>query len=241
MKILIFGATGFIGKKLVANLSLSNEVETAKIQDEESSLIDKIRRSEVIINASGVSRSESEKDFFLYNIYHSQRIFSFINRFEKKTYIYFSSIHYGVDSIYGLSKRYNEFLLETLGFQDKNYFLCLRIPSIFGPGLKPNYVSVVATFCNNLANNLESKIVDGNKSLQLLYVDDLMNTILYKIENRKDNGYELIKSFRETIEITVATLFTKIEDISHQNLNVEGEDKFSYNLQTTYNFYINKL
>ncbi|OIV43208.1 NAD-dependent epimerase/dehydratase family protein [Flavobacterium johnsoniae] len=240
MNILVFGATGFIGKNLISFLSQSHQIEVAKIDDEDVALKNKISSADVIVNASGVSRSNCENDFFLYNIYHSQRIFSFINEFENKMYIYFSSIHYSSDSIYGVSKRYNEFLLNELVFKEKNYFLCLRIPSIFGPGMKPNYVSVVATFCNNIVNKLKSNIVDGDKVLQLLYVDDLLHTINSKIVNRTNKGFEMIEVFSETVEITVNDLFETIKKIEF-NFSENNKDKFLNNLFTTYNFYLNKI
>lgn len=238
MNILIFGATGFIGKNLVSFLSTNNMVEVAKIDDEDLILINKIENADVVINASGVSRSECENDFFFYNIYHSQRIFSFINKFEKKMYIYFSSIHYSSDSIYGFSKRYNEFLLSELDCKEKNYFLCLRIPSIFGPGIKPNYVSVVATFCYNIAHKIESNIIDGNKVLKLLFVDDLIQNINNKIVNKKQIGFELIEFFPETVQISVNDLFNTIENIKFNKADINKNDKFLHNLFVTYNFYL---
>lgn len=238
MNILIFGATGFIGKNLFSYLSSSNIVEVAKIDDEDLILIDKIQNADVIINASGVSRSESESDFFFYNIYHSQRIFSLVNKFERKMYIYFSSTHYSSDSLYGFSKRYNEFLLSELDFKEKNYFLCLRIPSIFGPGMKPNYVSVVATFCNNIANKIESNIIDGNKVLKLLFIDDLIQNIINKMINKKQVGFDLIEFFPETVEISVNDLFNTINNIQFDRADINKSDKFLYNLFVTYKFYL---
>lgn len=241
MKILIFGSTGFIGKNLISFLSENHQIEVAKIDEKDLFLINKIQNADLIINASGVSRSESENDFFLYNIYHSQRIFSFINKFENKMYIYFSSIHYASDSIYGFSKRYNEFLLSELEFKNKNNFLCLRIPSIFGSGMKPNYVSVVATFCNNVANKIESNIVDGNKVLKLLYVEDLLQTINEKIINKKYSGFEMIEFFPETVEISVNDLFETIKKIEFHSGDINNKNKFLNNLLITYNFYLNKI
>lgn len=242
MNILVFGSTGFIGKNLVSFLSIDNMVDVAKIHDDDSILVSKIQKADVVINASGVSRSESENDFFLYNIYHSQRLFSLINKFENKMYIYFSSIHYYTDSIYGFSKRYNEFLLNELDYKNKNYFLCLRIPSIFGAGIKPNYVSVVATFCNNIVNKEESNIIEGDKVIRLLYVNDLINNIKSKIINKKEKGFELIECFPETVEITVRELFETIKSIELNGMNNNNNNnKFLNDLFVTYNFYLNKL
>lgn len=241
MNILIFGGTGFIGKNLVSFLSENHQVDISKINEGDEILLNKIELADVIINASGVSRSESEADFFLYNIYHGQRVFQIINKFENKMYLYFSSIHYYTDSIYGFSKRYNEFMLEELEFKNKNYFLCLRIPSIFGPGIKPNYVSVVATFCNNIVNKISSNIIDGDKVLKLLYIDDLINVISDKIANKSDTGFELIDSFLETEEITVNELYRCINNIELINGNSNKNKRFLSNLSQTYKFYLNKL
>ena len=235
MNILILGATGFIGKNLVSHFSSKHFVFVAKLTDEEAFLLDKIKKADVIINASGVSRSTSENDFFLYNMYYSQKLFTLVNNFENKMYLYFSSIHYYVDTIYGVSKRYNEFLLNSLGYDKKNYFLCLRIPSIFGSGMKPNYVSVVATFCNNIANNKPSSIVDGEKVLQLLYIEDLVNTIILKAENKKNVGYELYENFSEVKEISVNDLYKSITEIANETENVTSD--FLLNLTKTYEFF----
>ncbi|WP_316832388.1 NAD-dependent epimerase/dehydratase family protein [Pedobacter aquatilis] len=236
MNILILGSSGFIGKNLVTNLSCDNDVYIAKIDEDDLLLIEKIQKADVIINAAGVSRSEFEDDFFRYNIYHSQRLFSIINKFENKMYIYFSSIHFGVDSLYGFSKRYNEFLLRESDSKHKNQFLCLRIPSIFGPGVKPDYVSVVATFCNNVATKRKSEVIDGNKILSLLYIDDLINFIKEKINNRSI-GFELVDFFPFTVEITVNALFETINAIGINKTDTIKENKFLNNLSKTYNFY----
>jgi UDP-2-acetamido-2,6-beta-L-arabino-hexul-4-ose reductase len=152
-------------------------------------------------------------------------------------YIYFSSTHFNAPSLYGFSKRYNEFLLRDLNFDNKNQFLCLRIPSVFGPGMKPNYVSVVATFCNNVAKNQESKIIDGGKTIPLLHADDLLSFIDAKISNKIGKGYELVESFPDTIEITVAELFESINTIAHQNKKHNNGSRFLNRLTHIYNFY----
>lgn len=241
MNILILGSTGFIGVNLLNFYSVNNSVDTAKISDDESILYDKIALADVIINAAGVSRSENENDFFLYNIYYSQKLFLLVNKFENKMYIYFSSIHYYVDTIYGVSKRYNEFLLNKLDFQEKNHFLCLRIPSIFGPGMKPNYVSVVATFCHNLVNGLESRIIDGDKILQLLFIDDLIKNIDRKIQNRKSTGYELFDFFQQTVEISVVNLYKSISNLSKGYPAVLNSNNFGEHLSLTYDYFAKKI
>ncbi|MDO3426250.1 MULTISPECIES: NAD-dependent epimerase/dehydratase family protein [Chryseobacterium] len=242
MKILIFGATGFIGKNLVNFFSVNSEVDTAKINEDETVLLKKIEQADIIINAAGVSRSDSENDFFMYNIYYAQKLFLLVNKFENKMFIYFSSIHYYVETIYGISKRYNEFLLTKLGFEKKNYFLCLRIPSIFGPGMKPNYVSVVATFCHNVIHGKESKIIDGDKVLQLLFIDDLVKNISNKIVNRKENGFDLVNYFPETVEISVIKLFESINKIESDFDKIITTNNFSNNLSLTYNYFLdNKI
>jgi UDP-2-acetamido-2,6-beta-L-arabino-hexul-4-ose reductase len=237
MNILIIGSTGFIGQNLVSFLSRSNQVEVAKIGEEEMLLFSKIQKADVIVNASGVSRSKSENDFFLYNIYYSQRLFNLINTCEGKMYLYFSSIHYNSESLYGISKRYNEFLMSELDSKNSNYLLCLRIPGIFGPGIKPNYVSVVATFCYNLANRKVSKIVEGDKIIDLLFIEDLIININKFILYKKEKGFEIIDYFPETVSIKVNNLFDLIKKISLNRINSNLKNNFIEKLLITYNYY----
>lgn len=240
MNILIIGSTGFIGQSLVSFFSKSDEVEVAKIGEEEIVLFSKIQKADIIINASGVSRSNLEKDFFLYNIYYSQRLYNLINNCKGKMYLYFSSIHYNSESLYGISKRYNEFLMSELDSKKDNYLLCLRIPGIFGPGIKPNYVSVVATFCSNLANGEISKIVEGDKIINLLFIEDLINNINKYILCKEDKGFQIIDYFTETVSIDVNNLFNIIKKISLNQISINSKNSFEKKLIVTYNYYKNK-
>ena len=240
MKVLIFGASGFIGSNIANFLSKYHIIDSAKLSESESAIFNKVKCADIIINASGISRSQNESDFFLYNIYYSQRLYSIINQHENKMYVYFSSIHYKSDSLYGLCKRYNEFLLKDIGGLDKNYLVCLRIPGIFGPGMKPNHVSVVATFCYNIANKKESKIIEGEKKIKLLYIDDLVKYIQDQIVLRQNFGFKLIDQFQETNEITVSELFESIKKISIDLDPMIYSTNFYNKLCKTFKSYLNK-
>jgi UDP-2-acetamido-2,6-beta-L-arabino-hexul-4-ose reductase len=158
--------------------------------------------------------------------------------YEKKKLIYFSSIHYHRNDLYGFSKRYNEYLFSKEEFITKNQSFIIRTPGIFGPGSKPNNVSVVSTFCYNIVNKIQSKITDPEKVLEIYYIDDLVSEIINLFENNKH--YNVIQLNSE--QITVKQLFKLIEDISINNFSAIEKlysTNFIDNITKTFNSFKN--
>ena len=93
------------------------------------------------------------------------------------------------NSQYGISKLAGEELFFDYGKATGAKVLVYRFPNLFGKWCRPNYNSVVATFCNNIANDLEIKVNDPNTQLELVYIDDLVNEMILALEGKESRCY----------------------------------------------------
>lgn len=237
-KFLLLGSNGFIGSKLFKYLDNKYIVNSAGVTTAYEELERLVNLSDIIIHTIGVTRSQNESDFYKVNINFSHQLYTILCKYEKKTIIYFSSIHYHRNDIYGFTKRYNEYLFSKEEFLNKNQAFIIRTPGIFGPGAKPNNVSVISTFCYNNVNKIESIINDPEKELEILFIDDLIKLIVNLFEN--NNNIELINP--ETVKISVIGLHNLIKAIGDNTTNELKEtytSAFLKNITTTYNSFKN--
>jgi UDP-2-acetamido-2,6-beta-L-arabino-hexul-4-ose reductase len=234
-KILIFGATGFIGSSLSNILSLEYDILAAKINEDPYVLESKIKEASIVIHAAGVSRSNNEDDFFRFNMHYSTILFDLVAKYENKTIVYFSSIHYYHDNLYGISKRYNEYLINQAKITGKNRVLCYRTPGVYGIGSRHDYVSVVSTFCYRIANNLPVTVTDPSKSLQLIWIEDLIAIIKEDINLTFQSGIKLIEP--QTDQISVGDLYDLISKFNANILkqyNANKDDNFENKILNTF-------
>ena len=178
INLLITGADGFIGKNLVARLKQAGQrfsLQTFTRGQTYAELEEKIKKCDVIIHIAGVNRADKEADFIKGNAELTEKLAIFAQSSNRKLKIIFSSsIHAGKDGAYGLSKALAEDKLLALQKNNKINLAILRLPHLFGKWSRPNYNSVVSTFCNNIINGKPNKIDDPSVILDLLYIDDLM-------------------------------------------------------------------
>jgi UDP-2-acetamido-2,6-beta-L-arabino-hexul-4-ose reductase len=154
-KILLLGSNGFVGSNLIKYLDNKYIVNSAGVTTAYEELERLVNESDIIIHTIGVTRSQNESDFYKINIDFSFQLYSTLSKYENKKLIYFSSIHFHRNDLYGFTKRYNEYLFSKEEFVNKNQSFIIRAPGIFGPGAKPNNVSVISTFCYNNVNKIE--------------------------------------------------------------------------------------
>lgn len=179
-RILITGANGFIAKNLICNLRNEQSVEILQFtrQDSIAKLQAQIKKSDLIIHLAGENRPENQNAFEVNNYQLTQKISSIISELKLKTPILFSSSKQAeLQNKYGVSKKKAESCLRDLSFQNGNEVGVLRLPGVFGKWCRPNYNSVIATFCSNIINNKEIIIHDADKILELIYIDDLLAII----------------------------------------------------------------
>lgn len=182
MNILVTGSNGFIGKNLISHLQEIENIRIIKydIEDDFSKIENNIEEINFIFHLAGVNRPINNEEFYLGNTDLTKKIVELIKN-KNIPLLVTSSIHATKDNDYGKSKKIAEdYIKENL----TNYYI-YRLHNVFGKWCKPNYNSVVATFCNNIANNQEITINDRNTILDLIYIDDVCYEFIDILNGKK--------------------------------------------------------
>lgn len=181
MKILVTGANGFIGKNLIAELVNKGYEEIFKFNREtDPSLLDMYTKEcDFVFHLAGVNRPRDEKEFMEGNYGLTAQLIELLKKHHNQAPILFtSSIQAEEDNPYGKSKRACEDILISYSKDTMAKALLYRLPNLFGKWCKPNYNSVVATFCHNIARNKDINVSDPNNTLTLSYIDDVIAEFL---------------------------------------------------------------
>lgn len=203
MKILVTGAKGFVGKNLVCNLynikEGKNRARDLKIEDifeyDMKSTVEELdtycRECDFVFNLAGVNRPKDRSEFMEGNFGFASTLLDTLKKYENKCPVMLSSSiqatligRYG-ESDYGKSKLAGEELFFDYSKETGAKVLIYRFPNLFGKWCRPNYNSAVATFCNNIANDLPIQVNDRSTELELLYIDDLVEEMLDALEEKE--------------------------------------------------------
>lgn len=238
MKILITGSNGFIGKNLFFQLKQNKKYQIFEYNKKNNleQLEKFIKMSDVIFHFAGVNRGKINNDFKATNIGLTEKIIKILNLKKKTTRLIFSStnlIEKDKKSNYSKSKLKAEILIKK-NLSKIHKYKILRLPNIFGKWSKPNYNSVVATFCYNISRNIPIKILK-NKKIQFIYIDDLVNYLI-KLINYK-SSIKNIKMF----DCKVDKLAKKIYEIKKNRFHMLKnftDSQFNKYLYSTYLTYI---
>lgn len=176
-RVLITGAAGFIGRNLAQVLSRDSTLSVVgvDIDSSEAELAEGLAGAEIIYHLAGVNRPRDPSEFETGNTGFTEEICERLMRLGRTPKIVLSSsIQAALDNPYGASKRRAEEALARFAETSGAEVVVYRLPNVFGKWCRPNYNSVVATFCHNIANGLEIQVVDGQKELELVYVGDVV-------------------------------------------------------------------
>jgi UDP-2-acetamido-2,6-beta-L-arabino-hexul-4-ose reductase len=196
MKILVTGAHGFVGKNLCAQL---NNIKDGKARnysvkisevmeydlDTPTELLDGFcKKADFVFNLAGVNRPQNQEEFMQGNFGFASTLLDTLKKHRNTCPVMLSSSiqatligRYG-ESDYGKSKLAGEELFFRYKEETGAKVLVYRFPNLFGKWCRPNYNSVVATFCNNIANGLPIQVNDRNVKLEMLYIDDLVEEMI---------------------------------------------------------------
>ena len=187
MKILVTGANGFIGKNLIEELQHKeyNEIYKCDINTTEQELEEYIEKCEFIFHLAGVNRPEKEEEFMKGNFGFTSEMLDLLKKHNNKAPIVItSSIQAELDNPYGKSKKAGEDLMFSYEKETGAKVMVYRLPNVFGKWCRPNYNSVIATFCYNIARDLSIKVNDPEVILNLVYIDDVVEELIGALEGK---------------------------------------------------------
>ncbi len=193
MNILVTGAKGFVGRNLVAALEsirdgkdrthaglVIGEIFSYDIDSTPEQLDEFCAKADFVFNLAGVNRPKDNSEFMAGNFGFASTLLDTLKKHNNKCPVMLSSSiqatlagRFG-NSEYGRSKKAGEELFFEYGKENGVRVLVYRFPNLFGKWCRPNYNSAVATFCNNIANDLPIQVNDPNVDMELLYIDDLV-------------------------------------------------------------------
>ena len=208
MKVLVTGAKGFVGKNLVAQL---NNIKDGKARCYGELKIDAVYEYDIdstieeldvfckdcdfVFNLAGVNRPQNQEEFMQGNFGFASTLLDTLKKHGNKCPVMISSsTQAALDNPYGESKRAGEQLMFSYAEETGAKVLVYRFPNLFGKWCRPNYNSAVATFCNNIANDLPIQVNDPKVVLNLVYIDDLVDEMIAALkgeEHRKEQFCEV--------------------------------------------------
>jgi len=244
--VLVTGSEGFIGKNLIVRLQeLDNVVIKSFDKEDNMETLKKfLRESDFIFHLAGVNRPEKVEEFEKVNVGFTKDIIVLLEEIGKRIPIVItSSIQAESDNPYGKSKKRAED--ELIEYSKKNSMpvYIYRLPNVFGKWSRPNYNSVVSTFCYNISHNLDIIISDPEKELELVYIDDVINEFVSLLLKKDRNFKEYFYSIDKTFKITLKELADKIYQIRDMRKNLivpDLSDNFMKALHATYLSYLDK-
>lgn len=187
MKILVTGANGFIGKNLVSELQNRGYHDLLLYDvDSDPALLDQYTlECEFVFHLAGVNRPKDPVEFMNGNFGFTSVLLQKLHEAKNMSPILItSSIQAVSDNLYGESKRAGEELIREYGRAYGVNTYIYRLPNVFGKWCRPNYNSVVATFCYNIAHKLPINIHDPKSSVNLVYIDDVVDSFIRHLENK---------------------------------------------------------
>ncbi|MFZ5968921.1 MAG: capsular polysaccharide biosynthesis protein CapF [Bacillota bacterium] len=253
MKILVTGAKGFVGKNLVVELKNKGYMEIFEFDREmDKALLDLYTKEcEFVFHLAGVNRPKNEKEFMEGNFGFTSELLELLKKHNNTSPVLItSSIQIERDNPYGRSKKAGEDLLFAYSKETGVNALVYRLPNLFGKWSRPNYNTVVATYCYNISRDLDIQINNPDAELTLCYIDDVLEEFLRALEGNptRQGDYcfvpktheiklgelaEVIRSFKESrINLSIPNMEDELtKKLYSTYLSFLPEDKFAYDLK----------
>lgn len=257
MNILVTGAKGFIGKNLISTL---HNIEDKKDRsfgemditvfeydiDTDPELLDVYcKTADFVFNLAGVNRPKEQSEFMSGNFGFASVLLDTLKKYNNKCPVMLSSsIQAKLDNPYGQSKKAGEELFFNYGKETGADVYVYRFPNVFGKWCRPNYNSAVATFCNNIANDLPITVNDRSVVMNLVYIDDVVSSLINALKGQADIGEDGFCHVKPVHTITLGEIVDLIYSFkeSRENKSVPDmtEGSFTKKLYSTYLSYLPK-
>lgn len=245
LNILVTGANGFIGRNLCTFLNTKDTVivETYTKADNDDSLVKKLSRADVIYHLAAVNRPLSDDEFEVVNKGLTEHMISVLENLGKiPTIVFTSSTQADLDNSYGQSKLAAEQLLNAFAKRTGALIYIHRLTNVFGKWCRPNYNSVVATFCHNIANNLKIQINNPDTELKLVYIDTVIADLTQHLKVAQEKEVHFVES-SVTFSISLqklADILQSFKDMRETLVLPDFSDNFTKYLYTTYLSYLSE-
>ena len=254
MKILITGAKGFVGKNLVSTLKniqsgkdkihsiTIDEVYEYDMSSSKEDLLKYTSDCDFVVHLAGVNRPIDPKEFYDGNAGFTEVLCNYLKKANNRSPILVSSsIQAEHDNDYGKSKKQGEELLKKFGEENNSPIFIYRFSNLFGKWCRPNYNSVIATWCYNIAHDLDIQVNDRNVILSMCYIDDVVNEILECIKGKRDskNNNKVEPEYQMSLG-QIEEILYRIKNSRNDLSIVDQSDAFTKKLYATYLSYLPK-
>jgi UDP-2-acetamido-2,6-beta-L-arabino-hexul-4-ose reductase len=211
LKVLLTGASGFIGKNLMTHIRERPDIETITFLrgEDPQALLRKVESVDFIFHLAGVNRPKNEEEFVKVNSGLTQDLCDAVRLCGRNiSILYASSSQVGLNNAYARSKSLAESSLLALSAATDVKSYIYRLPNVFGKWCRPNYNSVVATFCHNIAHDLPIQIDDPLVEINLAHVDDVVFDFLRVMDSHPE--CESYQEVQPTYRISIGNLAEQI-------------------------------
>jgi len=244
MDILVTGSNGFVGKNLVANLMQTDhnimQFDKSNTMDE---LITMVEKSDFIFHLAGINRPEKIEEFTEGNVdLIAQLLDAHKGANSKSPIVVSSSIQAELENPYGKSKLAGEKLVQEYGTDNNVETYIYRFSNLFGKWSRPNYNSVISTFCHNVARGIDITVNDPEITLNLTYIDDVLNEFNRALAGNptmSDNSRYYIVPEVYSIKLgRIAELILEFKESRNNRMINDMSDPFTKKLYSTYLSYL---
>jgi UDP-2-acetamido-2,6-beta-L-arabino-hexul-4-ose reductase len=244
MRVLVTGSAGFVGKNLVQTLLRRSGVEVFEydVGMPDRGFLEALGQADAVVHLAGVNRPQAAEEFETGNAGSTRQLCERLMALGRAPQILFaSSIQAELDNPYGISKRRAEEALRRFSEATGARVTVYRWPNLFGKWCRPNYNSVVATFCHNIARGLPVLISDSGKEIELAYIDDVVAAIVGELENTEGAECFRFAQVQPTYRVTLGALAESIRAFRESRstlLLADFGDRFTRCLYATYLSYL---
>lgn len=255
MNVLVTGSKGFVGKNLVAALKnikegkekvfdITQDIELFEcdLETSDQQLDQFCQKSDFVFHLAGVNRTKNDEEFMVGNYGFTTTLLEKLAKYNNKAPILMSSsIQAALQNEYGISKKAGEDYLIQYGQRSGVITYVYRLANVFGKWCKPNYNSVIATFCHNIANDLPITVTNCDTKLNLVYIDDVVDAFINTIKNKVSKNGEFC-CIDKVYETTLGHIVDVLEGFKKSRTNFMCpylvENSFEKKLYSTYLSYI---
>jgi UDP-2-acetamido-2,6-beta-L-arabino-hexul-4-ose reductase len=247
MNVLITGAKGFIGRNLTAGLRTRPDISIScnDVDNTFEELQQSLTQVDFVYHLAGVNRPQTELEFQTGNVDFTADLCTALRKLGRPVpLVLSSSVQATLDNPYGRSKRQAEEVVQRYAQEAGTKTIIYRLQNVFGKWCRPNYNSVVATFCYNIAHDLPINITDPAREIELIHVDDVVAHLIHELETTLDaseTGSTTYRQVSPSYKITLADLAALIRSFrtSRTTLYIpDMSDALTHKLYGTYLSYL---